>query len=68
VVGVRPRRRSRRKRHRRGRPRQRRRPGIAARGGESITFWHFTKYGIVTTIVTLLIAWAYVWLRYFAFG
>lgn len=40
--------------------------GIAARSGEPISFWQFTKYGIVTTIVTTLIAWGYVWLRYFA--
>ncbi|HEU0238864.1 MAG TPA: ArsB/NhaD family transporter [Micromonosporaceae bacterium] len=42
--------------------------GIAASSGQPITFWQFTKYGVVTTVVTLLVAWAYVWLRYFAFG
>ncbi|MER7417072.1 ArsB/NhaD family transporter [Micromonospora peucetia] len=40
--------------------------GIAARSGEPISFWQFTRYGIVTTVVTTVIAWAYVWLRYFA--
>jgi Na+/H+ antiporter NhaD/arsenite permease-like protein len=40
--------------------------GIAARHGEPISFWTFTKYGLVTTTVTLLMAWPYVWLRYFA--
>jgi len=39
--------------------------GIAARAGEPISFWQFTKYGIVTTIVTTIMAWIYVWLRYF---
>lgn len=39
--------------------------GIAARAGEPISFWQFTKYGILTTIATTLIAWGYVWLRYF---
>ncbi|GAA4908946.1 putative tyrosine transporter P-protein (TC 2.A.45.2.1) [Stackebrandtia albiflava] len=40
--------------------------GIAARAGQPISFWQFTKYGIVTTVVTTIIAWGYVWLRYFA--
>ncbi|GAA2615020.1 ArsB/NhaD family transporter [Dactylosporangium fulvum] len=40
--------------------------GIAARAGEPISFWQFTRYGIVTTIMTTVIAWAYVWLRYFS--
>ncbi len=40
--------------------------GLAARSGEPITFWQFTRYGIVTTIVTTIIAWAYLWLRYFS--
>lgn len=39
--------------------------GIAARAGQPISFWRFTKYGIVTTVATTLVAWAYVWLRYF---
>jgi Na+/H+ antiporter NhaD/arsenite permease-like protein len=40
--------------------------GIAARHGEPVSFWQFTRHGLVTTVITLLIAWAYVWLRYFA--
>ncbi|SCG50305.1 possible tyrosine transporter P-protein [Micromonospora echinaurantiaca] len=40
--------------------------GIAARAGEPISFWQFTRYGIATTVLTTLIAWGYVWLRYFA--
>ena len=40
--------------------------GIAARSGEPISFWQFTKYGVVVTLATLAVAWAYVYLRYFA--
>ncbi len=40
--------------------------GIAARNGHKISFWHFTKYGLVVTFVTIAIAWGYFWLRYFA--
>lgn len=39
--------------------------GIAARHGEPVSFWQFTRHGIIVTAVTLLIAWLYVWLRYF---
>jgi Na+/H+ antiporter NhaD/arsenite permease-like protein len=42
--------------------------GIAARAGEPISFWDFTRRGIVVTFVTLCVAWVYVWLRYFALG
>ena len=41
--------------------------GIAARQGQPISFWQFTRYGLVVTAVTLVIAWVYVWLRYYAF-
>jgi Na+/H+ antiporter NhaD/arsenite permease-like protein len=40
--------------------------GIAARQGYPISFWQFTRYGIVVTVVTVLLAWPYIWLRYFA--
>jgi len=39
--------------------------GIAGKAGHPISFWHFTKYGIVVTIMSMLMAWGYVWLRYF---
>ncbi|MFC4113343.1 SLC13 family permease [Nonomuraea zeae] len=39
--------------------------GIAARTGHKISFWQFTKYGIVVTVLSTLMAWVYVWLRYF---
>ncbi|WP_416956666.1 ArsB/NhaD family transporter [Nocardioides sp. T5] len=42
--------------------------GIAAKAGEPISFWGFTRYGVVVTVMTLLVAWAYVYLRYFAWA
>ena len=42
--------------------------GIAARNGHPISFWHFTRYGVVVALVTIAVAWVYLWLRYFAFG
>ncbi|MBN6039481.1 SLC13 family permease [Amycolatopsis sp. 195334CR] len=39
--------------------------GIAARTGHRISFWQFTKYGIVVTLLSTVMAWVYVWLRYF---
>jgi Na+/H+ antiporter NhaD/arsenite permease-like protein len=40
--------------------------GIAARNGHPISFWKFTKYGIVVAFVTVAISWGYLWLRYYA--
>ncbi|MDR0416525.1 MAG: hypothetical protein LBH76_04275, partial [Propionibacteriaceae bacterium] len=40
--------------------------GLAARFGQPISFWQFTKYGVPFTLLTVAIAWLYVWLRYFA--
>ncbi len=42
--------------------------GIAARNGHPISFWGFTKYGLVVAAVTIVIAWAYVALRYFVWA
>jgi Na+/H+ antiporter NhaD/arsenite permease-like protein len=39
--------------------------GIADRAGTPITFWQFTRYGLVVTVVTVALATAYLWLRYF---
>ncbi|MGW4371359.1 ArsB/NhaD family transporter [Nocardia takedensis] len=39
--------------------------GIAQRAGHRITFWQFTRYGIVVTAFSAALAWLYVWLRYF---
>lgn len=39
--------------------------GIAEKTGHRISFWQFTKYGILVTILSTVLAWGYVWLRYF---
>jgi Na+/H+ antiporter NhaD/arsenite permease-like protein len=39
--------------------------GLAARAGTPISFWQFTRYGLITTLVTVGIATPYVLLRYF---
>jgi Na+/H+ antiporter NhaD/arsenite permease-like protein len=39
--------------------------GIAQRAGHPISFWRFTRYGIVVTLLSTTLAWVYVWLRYF---
>lgn len=38
--------------------------GIAAREGHPISFWHFTKYGLVVTAVLVTLCAPYLWLRY----
>jgi anion transporter len=38
--------------------------GIAARQGQPISFWEFTKYGLVVTAVTVSLCAPYIWLRY----
>ncbi|MFB4283243.1 ArsB/NhaD family transporter [Nonomuraea sp. MTCD27] len=38
--------------------------GIAARNGTPISFWQFTKYGLVVTVVTVTLSVPYLWLRY----
>ncbi|CAN5230752.1 ArsB/NhaD family transporter [Frigoribacterium sp. UYMn621] len=40
--------------------------GIAMRNGHPISFWTFTKYGLVVTAVTVTLCLPYLWLRYFA--
>jgi Na+/H+ antiporter NhaD/arsenite permease-like protein len=42
--------------------------GLAERAGHRIGFWQFTRYGLLVTTVTLLVATPYVVLRYFVFG
>ena len=39
--------------------------GLAEKAGHRITFWGFTKYGLVTAVVTLAVCTPYVLLRYF---
>ncbi|MEV6105673.1 ArsB/NhaD family transporter [Streptomyces sp. NPDC051940] len=40
--------------------------GIAERNRQPITFWTFTRYGLIVTAVTIAISAGYIWLRYFA--
>ena len=39
--------------------------GIAARQRHPISFWRYTRYGLVITAVTITLVWPYLWLRYF---
>ena len=41
--------------------------GLAARAGHKISFWQFTRYGLVVTVITIALCVPYLWLRYFAF-
>ncbi|WP_406280832.1 ArsB/NhaD family transporter [Embleya sp. NBC_00896] len=40
--------------------------GMAERNKTPITFWQFTRYGLIVTAVTVAISALYLWLRYFA--
>ncbi|GAA1086696.1 ArsB/NhaD family transporter [Streptomyces javensis] len=40
--------------------------GIAERNRQPISFWQFTRYGLVVTAVTVVLSAGYLWLRYFA--
>lgn len=42
--------------------------GIARRAGNPISFWEFTRKGIVVTAVSVALSAIYLWLRYFVFG
>lgn len=42
--------------------------GMAERAGRRISFWEFTRYGLVVTVVSIALCVPYLWLRYFAFG
>ena len=42
--------------------------GIAKRNGTPISFWEFTRYGLVVAAVSIAICVPYVWLRYFVFA
>jgi Na+/H+ antiporter NhaD/arsenite permease-like protein len=39
--------------------------GLAEQSGKPITFWTFTKYGLIVAAVTVAMAAPYLWLRYF---
>ncbi|MFI7127881.1 ArsB/NhaD family transporter [Nonomuraea sp. NPDC050153] len=38
--------------------------GIAARNGTPISFWQFTRYGLIVAAVTVVLVAPYLWLRY----
>jgi Na+/H+ antiporter NhaD/arsenite permease-like protein len=40
--------------------------GIARRADNPITFWEFTRKGVVVTVVSIGLSAVYLWLRYFA--
>jgi Na+/H+ antiporter NhaD/arsenite permease-like protein len=42
--------------------------GIAERARQPISFWQFTRYGLVVTAATLAVSAGYLYLRYFAFA
>ncbi|GAB3939338.1 ArsB/NhaD family transporter [Kribbella albertanoniae] len=42
--------------------------GLALRAGHPISFWAFTRKGVVITAITIAVAAPYLWLRYFAFS
>jgi len=39
--------------------------GLALRAGSPISFWEFTRKGVVITAITIIVAAPYLWLRYF---
>ncbi len=42
--------------------------GLALRAGHPISFWEFTRKGVVMTAITIAVAAPYLWVRYFAFA
>ena len=42
--------------------------GIARRADNPISFWEFTRKGLVVTSISLVLSAIYLWLRYFVFG
>jgi Na+/H+ antiporter NhaD/arsenite permease-like protein len=40
--------------------------GLAERAGRRISFWEFTRYGLIVAAITVGICVPYLWLRYFA--
>jgi Na+/H+ antiporter NhaD/arsenite permease-like protein len=39
--------------------------GIAERAGKKISFWDFTKYGLIVAVITVAICVPYLYLRFF---
>jgi Na+/H+ antiporter NhaD/arsenite permease-like protein len=42
--------------------------GMAERAGNPVSFWQFTRYGLIVTVITIALCVPYLWLRYFAFA
>lgn len=42
--------------------------GIARRAENPVSFWEFTRNGVVVTAMSVTLSALYIWLRYFAFG
>jgi Na+/H+ antiporter NhaD/arsenite permease-like protein len=42
--------------------------GIARRADHPISFWEFTRKGLVVTVMSIALSAIYLWLRYFVFG
>lgn len=42
--------------------------GIARRADNPISFWEFTRKGVVVTAVSVALSALYLWLRYFVWG
>ena len=42
--------------------------GIALRAGNPISFWQFTRKGVVVTAISAALCALYLWLRYFVFS
>jgi Na+/H+ antiporter NhaD/arsenite permease-like protein len=42
--------------------------GLAAKYGHPISFWTFTRYGLVVAAITVTLSWPYLALRYFLLG
>jgi len=42
--------------------------GIARRAENPISFWEFTRKGLLITVLSIVISAVYLWLRYFVFG
>jgi len=42
--------------------------GLAAKAGHPISFWQFTRYGLIVAATTIAVSMPYLWLRYFVIG
>ncbi len=42
--------------------------GLAERAGRRISFWEFTRYGLIVTAISIALAAPYLWLRFFVFA